>query len=123
MPDESRRLVGVVDDDDAVRDSLQFLLETAGLSVVTYSSAAQFLKEASLGDLACLVVDQHMPELTGLQLIARLRGQGVTLPIALITGSPSADLIRLARELGIAGVLEKPLDDAALLAFIEGVIV
>ena len=123
MPDESRRLVGVVDDDDAVRDSLQFLLETAGLSVVTYSSAAQFLNEARLDDLACLVVDQHMPELTGLQLITRLRGQGATLPIALITGSPSADLIRLARELGVAGVLEKPLDDAALLAFIEGVIV
>ena len=123
MPDEARRLVGVVDDDEAVRDSLGFLLETAGLNVVTYSSAAQFLSEATLDDLACLVVDQHMPELTGLQLIARLRGQGVTLPIALITGSPSADLIRLARELGIAGVLEKPLDDAALLAFIEGVIV
>ena len=123
MPDEARRLVGVVDDDEAVRDSLGFLLETAGLNVVTYGSAAQFLSEASLDDLACLVVDQHMPELTGLQLIARLRGQGVTLPIALITGSPSADLIRLARELGVAGVLEKPLDDAALLAFIEGVIV
>ena len=123
MPDEARRLVGVVDDDEAVRDSLGFLLETAGLNVVTYSSAAQFLSEASLDDLACLVVDQHMPELTGLQLIARLRGQGVTLPIALITGSPSADLIRLARELGVAGVMEKPLDDAALLAFIEGVIV
>jgi two-component system response regulator FixJ len=123
MPDEARRLVGVVDDDEAVRDSLGFLLETAGLSVVTYGSAAQFLNEARLDDLACLVVDQHMPELTGLQLITRLRGQGVTLPIALITGSPSADLIRLARELGVAGVLEKPLDDAALLAFIEGVIV
>jgi len=123
MPDEARRLVGVVDDDEAVRDSLGFLLETAGLNVVTYSSAAQFLSEASLDDLACLVLDQHMPELTGLQLIARLRGQGVTLPIALITGSPSADLVRLARELGVAGVLEKPLDDAALLAFIEGVIV
>ena len=123
MPDEARRLVGVVDDDEAVRDSLGFLLETAGLNVVTYSSAAQFLSEATLDDLACLVVDQHMPELTGLQLIARLRGQGVTLPIALITGSPSADLVRRARELGVAGVLEKPLDDAALLAFIEGVIV
>ena len=123
MPDEARRLVGVVDDDEAVRDSLGFLLETAGLNVVTYSSAAQFLSDASLDDLACLVVDQHMPELTGLQLITRLRRQGVTLPIALITGSPSADLIRLARELGVAGVLEKPLDDAALLAFIEGVIV
>ena len=116
------RLVYVVDDDEAVRDSLGFLLETAGLRVVTYGSAAQFLNEARLDELGCLVVDQHMPELTGLQLITRLRRQGVTLPIALITGSPSGDLIRLAREVGVSGVLEKPLDDAALLAFIEGVL-
>jgi two-component system, LuxR family, response regulator FixJ len=65
------------------------------------------------------VVDQHMPELSGLQLVTRLRGQGVTLPIALITGSPSPDLVRLAHELGIVAVLEKPLDDDALLDFIE----
>jgi two-component system, LuxR family, response regulator FixJ len=64
-------------------------------------------------------VNQHMPELTGLQLVSRLRGQGVTLPIALITGSPSPDLVRLARALGIADVLEKPLDDGVLLDFIE----
>jgi two-component system response regulator FixJ len=113
------RVVGLVDDDDAVRDSLQFLLETAGFSVATYSSAAQFLNEASPGDLACLVVDQHMPDQTGLQLVSRLRGLGVALPIALITGSPSADLDRLAREVGVAKVMEKPLDDNVLLDFIE----
>ena len=85
-------LVAVVDDDDAVRDSLRFLLEIAGYSVASYGSAAQFLHEAPIGELVCLVVDQHMPDQTGLQLVARLRAQGVTLPVALITGSPSADL-------------------------------
>ena len=119
MQNGSHRQVGVVDDDEAVRDSLQFLLETAGFSVATYGSAAHFLTEARPGELTCLVVDQHMPELTGLQLVTRLRRQGVTLPIALITGSPSPDLIRLAGELGVAAVLEKPLDDDALLDFIE----
>jgi FixJ family two-component response regulator len=64
------------------------------------------------------VVDQHMPEQTGLQLVSHLRGQGVTLPVVLITGSPSPDLIRLARELDVAEVLEKPLDDDLLLDFI-----
>lgn len=118
MHNGSHQLVAVVDDDDAVRDSLQFLLETVGCSVATYSSAAQFLNEASLGDLACLVVDQHMPDLTGLQLVGRLRSEGVTVPIALITGSPSPDLFRLARELGVAKVLEKPLDDDVLLEFV-----
>jgi|SRR6478752_8034542 len=119
MHDGSRRLVAVVDDDDAVRDSLQFLLEIAGFSVASYGSAAQFLREAPIADLSCLVVDQHMPELTGLQLVARLRGAGVDLPVALITGSPSADLLRQAGELDVARVMEKPLDDDALMDFIE----
>ena len=119
MHNGSNRLVAVVDDDDAVRDSLRFLLEIAGYSVASYGSAAQFLHEAPIGELVCLVVDQHMPDQTGLQLVARLRAQGVSLPVALITGSPSADLIRLARELSVARVMEKPLDDDVLLDFIE----
>ncbi|HEY7581628.1 MAG TPA: response regulator [Acetobacteraceae bacterium] len=118
MHDGSGRLVAVVDDDDAVRESLRFLLDIAGYRIATYASAAQFLQEAPLDGLACLVVDQHMPDLTGLQLIARLRGQGVRLPVALITGSPSADMLRLATELGVARVLEKPLHDERLLEFI-----
>jgi len=118
MHNGSHRAVAVVDDDDAVRDSLQFLLETAGFDVVTFNSANQFLKEAALGNLACLVVDQHMPEQTGLQLISRLRDQGINLPVALITGSPSPDLERLARSLHVAKVFEKPLNDDVLLEFI-----
>src|SRR5215469_9921399 len=94
MHDGSHRLVAVVDDDDAVRDSLRFLLEIAGFAVASYGSAAEFLREAPIADLSCLVVDQHMPDQTGLQLVSRLRGQGVDLPVALITGSPSADLLR-----------------------------
>ena len=60
-----------------------------------------------------------MPDQTGLQLVARLRSRGITLPVALITGSPSPDMIRLARDLDVAEVLEKPLDDEVLLDFIE----
>ncbi len=60
-----------------------------------------------------------MPDQTGLQLVSRLRSQGITLPVALITGSPSPDMIRLARDLDVAKVLEKPLDDDVLLDFIE----
>jgi FixJ family two-component response regulator len=118
MHNGPHRLVAVVDDDDAVRDSLRFLLEIAGFSVATYGSAAQFLREAPIAELACLVVDQHMPDQTGLQLVSRLRALGVTLPVALITGSPSADLNRLARDLNVAKVMEKPLDDDVLLDFI-----
>ena len=119
MPGESHLSVAVVDDDDAVRDSLRFLLEAAGFSVATFGSAAQFLNEASFDNLSCLVVDQHMPGQTGLQLINSLRSQGAKLPVALITGSPSADLLRQAGELGVARVLEKPLNDEVLLHFLE----
>jgi len=119
MHNGSHRTVAVVDYDDAVRDSLQFLLEAAGVPVVTYGSAAQFLNEAAINDISCLVVDQHMPDKTGLQLVSCLRRRGMMLQVALITGSPSADLLRLASELGIAKVLEKPLDDEMLLQFIE----
>ncbi|HET7883779.1 MAG TPA: response regulator [Acetobacteraceae bacterium] len=119
MHDGSLRLVAVVDDDDAVRDSLRFLLEIAGFSVASYGSAAEFLRDASIDELNCLVVDQHMPDQTGLQLVSRLRDQGVDLPVALITGSPSADLLRLARDLRVTTVMEKPLDDDLLLDFIE----
>lgn len=102
-----------------IRDSLRFLLEAAGFSVATFNSAAQFLNEATFADLSCLVVDQHMPGQTGLQLVNSLRSQGTRLPVALITGSPSADLLRQASELGVARVLEKPLNDEVLLHFLE----
>jgi two-component system, LuxR family, response regulator FixJ len=119
MHDGSHRLIAVIDDDEAVRDSLRFLLEIAGHSVATYGSALQFLREAPMNQLACVLVDQHMPDQTGLQLVAQLRADGVGLAVALITGSPSPDLIRLARELGVTEVMEKPLDDEVLLNFIE----
>lgn len=116
----SAHLVAVVDDDDAVRDSLRFLLNSAGYGVATYASGVQFLQEAPLGELACLVVDQQMPDLTGIQTIARLRALGVNLRVALITSSPSPELVRLAQELGADVVLEKPLDDDKLFRFVAG---
>ena len=120
MPEGTEGIVAIVDDDDAVRDSLQFLLEIAGFQVAAYSSAQQFLNDAKPADLRCLVVDQHMPDITGLQLVTQVRAQGTRLPIALITGSPSLDLVRRARELGITTVLEKPLTDDILLDFVAG---
>ena len=119
MQDANHRPVAVVDDDNAVRESLRFLLETAGFTVVDFGSARQFLADAQTDHLACLVVDQHMPDLTGLQLVAQLRDRGILLPVALITGSPSPDLLQRAHELGVAKVLEKPLADDILLEFVE----
>ncbi len=114
--DGRARVVAVVDDDDAVRDSIRFLLEMADYTVHAYESALRML-DNDWRDFDCLVVDQHMPGITGLEVLARLRSEGASLPVVLITGSISPDLERRATELG-ARVLVKPLVEDDLLAFV-----
>lgn len=118
MPDRgARRVIAIVDDDPGVRDSLRFLLETAGHAVETYESAPRFLEEADPSRLACLVLDQKMPRVAGLDLLAQLRGQGAALPpTLLIVSTPGPAVSRRAAELGVARVLEKPLAHDDLLA-------
>ncbi len=117
MGEVKRDVVAIVDDDDAVRDSLRFLVEVAGHKVETFSAAAEFLS-ADLRPIACLVLDQHMPAMTGLQLAERLRASDVAIPIMLITGSPSPAIVARANGLGIAKVLEKPPAESDILDFI-----
>lgn len=116
MQQDHPSVIGVVDDDPAVLDSFRFLLEVAGYQVVTFRSAFDFLQNASEPP-ACLILDQYMPDLTGLELAERLRSDGSTLPILLITGLPSPAIVVRAAELGIEGVLEKPPDEADILCF------
>jgi two-component system response regulator FixJ len=118
MAEAPHDTVAIVDDDDAVRHSLQFLLEVTGHKVATFASAAEFQK-AELDKLLCLIVDQHMPGMTGLELAQWLRADGNDVPIMLITGLPSPTIHARAAELGIDEVLEKPPDEALLLAFID----
>ncbi|MDR3529783.1 MAG: response regulator [Rhodopila sp.] len=118
MTDNPKNVVAIVDDDPAVRDSLQFLLEAAGYSAVTYGSAAAFLD----GDAdwpACLIVDQHMPEMTGLELAAQLRRDGANIPVLLVTASPSTFIVARAVLLGIEMVAEKPVGEDDLLKFVK----
>ena len=118
MRDSHRPVVAVVDDDEAVRDSLRFLLETAGFDVTTFASACQFLTSPDRETRMCLLLDQHMPKITGLEMMRRLRERGQELPVALMTGSPSPELTRRAMELGVAEVMEKPLADDVLMRFV-----
>ena len=88
LAEVERRKVAIVDDDHAVRESLQFLLEIWGHAVEAFQSAAEFL-DAEVQRFACLILDHHMPNMTGLELAEKLRSDGNLLPIMLITGSPS----------------------------------
>lgn len=117
MPNPRSPKIAVVDDDQAVCDSLQFLLQVMGHSVETFQSANAFLT-ADRREVCGLILDQHMPQMTGLQLAEKLRADHVTLPILLITGSPSPDIAARAGVLGIR-VLDKPPSEADLLGFIE----
>ena len=117
MTEAERRTVAVVDDDQAVRDSLRFLLEVIGYTVEIFASAAEFL-QANVRHFACLILDHHMPNMTGLELARRLRADGAVIPILLITGSPSPTIAASAAELGIE-VLDKPPGEEALIHFIN----
>jgi len=116
------RRVGIVDDDPAVRDSLQFLLDVAGYPAESFDSAGDFLARRAGASLAGLILDHHMPVVTGLELVARLREDGDTLPILLITGSPSPAIAARAAALGVVRVLEKPPAEEELLGFVAAVL-
>lgn len=118
MTKAEQRIVAIIDDDLAVRASLQFLTEAAGFPAEVFASAGEFL-QADGHDFACLILDHHMPNMTGLQLAKKLRDDGLGIPILLITGSASPIITAKAAQLGINGVLEKPFDPDDLLDFVN----
>jgi FixJ family two-component response regulator len=119
MDRDNTSIVAVIDDDNDVGDVLGGLLETMGYHVETYRSGMDFLSEATMDRLACLVVDQNMPSMTGLEMIERLAGRGVNIPALLITGVHDAEVERKAADLGVMTVLEKPMSHHELLRFIS----
>ncbi|HVY13664.1 MAG TPA: response regulator [Rhodopila sp.] len=119
MEKDNSNIVAVVDDDDDVGDVLGGLLEAMGYQVETYRSGTAFLADARLDRLACVVVDQNMPRMTGLQMIESLVQRGIHIPALLITGIHDAEVSRKAASLGVMTVLEKPMSHHELLRFIS----
>jgi two-component system response regulator FixJ len=101
-------LVAVVDDDSAVCNSLKFSLELEGFRVRTYADGLDFLASHECGAFDCLVVDQRMPGMSGMELIARLRDRKVHTPAILIISHPNAALSARAAAAGVP-IVEKPL--------------
>jgi two-component system, LuxR family, response regulator FixJ len=99
-------IIAVVDDDAAVRNSLRFSLELEGFLVRTYVSAADLL-ESDLTSLRCLIVDEDMPQMTGLELVAKLRAQGMMIPALLMSGRLTPAIMRRASVAGVV-LIEKP---------------
>ena len=112
-------IVHVVDDDPAVRDSLAFLLDTAGLVSRTYDSAAALLAEAERLAPGCIVTDVRMPEMNGLEMVRRLADMGLRHPVIVMAGHADVPLAIEAVRAGVKDFIEKPFDDEALLASIR----
>jgi two-component system, LuxR family, response regulator FixJ len=105
----------IVDDDDAVRDSLKLLLESCGMTVAEYGSTAAFAGGYRPGPRQCLILDQHLPGTTGLDFLASLDGSRLPLPVILLTGRGDRALRERAAALGVTAYLEKPVGSNALL--------
>jgi two-component system response regulator FixJ len=111
-------IVHLIDDDDAVRASLSFVLEMNDLPAKTYASALEFLQVAREAT-GCLVTDVRMPEMSGLELVRELKARSIELPVIVITGHGDVPLAVEAMRAGVIDFLEKPFDDEALLKAIR----
>jgi two-component system response regulator FixJ len=110
-----KAIVHIIDDDEAARDSLAFLLRSADLTVKTYESAANFLDRLPGPGAGCVVTDVRMPRMSGLDLVRNLNRRGFALPIIVVTGHGDVPLAVEAMREGVADFIEKPFDDDLIL--------
>ena len=113
------RLLAVVDDDADVRVALTRLVSSAGFAVETFASGAEFLRSLQDHEPDCVVLDLHMPEMSGLEVQAALAGGHSALPVVVVTGHDTAESRAQAVQLGAKDYLRKPVNDDVLLEAIE----
>jgi FixJ family two-component response regulator len=109
------KLIAIIDDDEAMQDSLRDLMEAAGLVARCFGSAEEFLESDLHRKSACLIVDVRMPKMSGLQLQARLKDEGCNVPIIFITAHGDARMRIQAMREGAVEFLAKPFDHQLLL--------
>ncbi len=118
MTEQETAVIHVIDDDDAVRESLAFLLSTAGHVVHEHASARLFVEAglpAADPAASCIITDVRMPGMTGIDLLQHLKDKGSSVPVIVVTGHGDVPLAVEAMKLGAADFLEKPFDDVAIL--------
>lgn len=117
MPD--KRLVHIVDDEEAIRRSASFMLKTSGFAVETYASGVSFLKEARHAEQGCILLDVRMPEMDGLEVQQGLAERGITMPVVILTGHGDVSIAVRAMKAGAVDFIEKPFEKATLLGALE----
>jgi two-component system response regulator FixJ len=116
---ESERTIHIVDDDPAVRRSLERLLYSAGFRTVLYENTRSFFDAAPVLSAGCVLLDVRMPEMDGLELQARLNRLGFPLPMIVMTGHGDIQTAVRAMKAGAVDFIEKPFDDVSLIAAID----
>ncbi|KTE27923.1 MULTISPECIES: response regulator [unclassified Sphingopyxis] len=114
-----RKLVHIVDDEEAIRRSASFMLKTSGYAVETWANGVAFLKEIRHVSEGCILLDVRMPEMDGLEVQQALLERGVTMPVIMLTGHADVSIAVRTMKAGAVDFLEKPFEKAVLIASIE----
>lgn len=114
-----RRSVHVIDDDEAVRDSMRALLESMGMEVSDYPSARDFLLCLDDRPMGCILLDLHMPGMTGLELLDLLRMRGLRVPVVAVSGRIDDALRERVLRAGALALLEKPVGESTLMSELD----
>lgn len=114
-----RRMIHIVDDEDAIRRSASFMLKTSGFNVQAWSSGVAFLKEARTVEAGCILLDVRMPEMDGLEVQKALAAEGIGMPVIVLTGHGDIGTAVQAMKGGAVDFLEKPFEKAKLIEAIE----
>lgn len=115
----STKIIHLVDDEEAIRKSVGFMLRSSGYIVHSYASGTEFLKVASAAGIGCVLLDVRMPKLDGLQVQAAMRERGITMPVVVLTGHGDVSVAVQAMKAGAIDFLEKPFEKAVVLDAIE----
>jgi FixJ family two-component response regulator len=115
LVEQTSKLIAIVDDDEAMQDSLRDLMEAAGLAARCFGSAEEFIKSDLHCKAACLIVDIRMPQMSGLELQAKLKEEECNVPIIFITAHGDARMRIQAMRHGAVEFLAKPFDHQLLL--------
>jgi FixJ family two-component response regulator len=112
---ENRQIIYIIDDDESVRRALRRLIRSAGWDAETFANAEDFLQSANLRNPACLILDVHLPGLSGLQLQARLHAEDRIVPLVFISAYADEQMREAALRAGAIAFLEKPFEEQPLL--------
>jgi two-component system response regulator FixJ len=115
----ARRDVNIIDDDEALRESLAFLLRTAGLAVKSFDSAKAFLDALPNASPGCVITDVRMPDISGIELLRRLKELKISVPVIVITGHGDIALAVEAMKIGATDFFEKPFNDDLFVASVR----